>query len=337
MKKRRLFILLPTIGACVLSLLVLLRLFGFDENEREVTAKGGGEYKTFLLAGVDEAGENTDMLMLCSVNSGEGCVRFLQIPRDTYYRTEKGGGKINRIFRANASKYGKKRAADELTKEISRALSIPIDGYIIFDGETVESLVELVGGVPVNVPFTITYTDKKTGKERVIEEGERHLNGEEAVAFLRHRKSYAEGDLGRLDAQMRFLSGVSEVLPSLKKIDSILTIYQKILPNLLTNLTEKDIMEFMIAYFKNRGSYSVSLMRLPGEACYTDGAWYYVLYRAAAEKMLRTELGLSGRFDPEKRFTDEKKLTLSNIYFSPDHVYRVFTPEEVKNKKILHS
>ncbi|MBR6795072.1 MAG: LCP family protein, partial [Clostridia bacterium] len=166
---------------------------------------------------------------------------------------------------------------------------------------------------------------------------EQRLNGEEALAFVRHRQSYAEGDLGRLDAQMRFLSGFAGALPSLKKIDLILTIYQKILPNLLTNLTEKDIIEFMIAYFKNRGSYEISLMRLPGEACYTSGAWYYVLCKGATEEMLRREFGLSETFDGDRRFTDDKKITLFNIYSSSERSYRVYTPEEVNNKKILHS
>ena len=161
------------------------------------------------------------------------------------------------------------------------------------------------------------------------------MNGEEAVAFVRHRKSYAEGDLGRLDAQMCFLSGFFSVLPSFKKIDRIVGIYQKILPNLLTNLTEKDIMEVMIAYFKNKGAYSVALMRLPGEACYTGGAWYYVPYREAAEAMLQREHGLVGSFDNARRFTDTRTEVLSNIYFSKGKTYRSYTPEEIADKKIL--
>lgn len=337
MKKRQFAIWLPTLGACLLALLVFVRLLGGEGAETQVTAEGNDAYKTFLLAGVDEAGENTDMLTLCSFSKEDGRVRFLQIPRDTFYRTDKSTGKINRIYRANVSKYGKNRAAEELTKEIQKAFAIPIDGYVVFDFNTVKDIVTLVGGVPVNVPQDISYFDGKTGEERTISAGERVLNGEEAVAFVRYRKGYAEGDLGRLDAQLRFLSGLSTVLPSLKKVDSLVTIYQKILPNLLTNLNEKDIMEVMMACFKKRGALSLVFMRLPGEACYTNGAWYYVPYRNAAEEMLRRELGLSAAFDPERRFTDEKKETLSNIYFSKDRFYRVYTPEEVANKRILHS
>ena len=91
----------------------------------------------------------------------------------------------------------------------------------------------------------------------------------------------------------------------------------------------------MIAYLKNKGACSVLLSRLPGESCYVNGAWYYVPYRGASEAMLCDAFGASVPFDLERRFTDESKEALSNIYFSPDRSYRVYTPEEVAKKKIL--
>ncbi len=336
MKKRRIFIWLPAFGACLLSLFVFAQLWqGESGGGAQVSGKGRSSTKTVLLAGVDEAGENTDMLMLCSLDTEAGRVRLLQIPRDTYYRTEKGTGKINRVYRSYVSKYGKKRAAEMLSEEIVAALGIPVDGYAVLNTQTVSAVVDILGGVPVDVPKAFSYFDTKTGRECTVPKGERLLNGEEAVAFVRHRKGYAEGDLGRLDAQMRFLSGVFSVLPSLKKIDRAMALYQKIMPNLLTNLTEKDIIEFMMAYFKNRPTYSVSLLRLPGEACYTDGAWYYVLYREATEAMLEGEYGLLRPFDEERRFTDTQTEALSNVYFSSGRAYRSYTPEEIASKKIL--
>ena len=335
MKKRSVHIWVSVLGACLLALFVFVQLWRSEDTPAQVAAGGGSALKTILLAGVDNAGENTDMLMLCTLDKSAGSVRLLQIPRDTYYRTSNGAGKINRLYRAFVSKYGKKRAAELLVKEFEEAFGIALDGYAVFDTQTVASAVDLLGGVSVSVPHEISYYDCETGKTCKIEEGEQVLSGEEAVAFVRYRKGYAEGDLGRLDAQMRFLSGFFSALPSLKKIDRILAIYQKILPNLLTNLTEKDIMEVMIAYFKNRGSYSVSLMRLPGEACYTNGAWYYALYREATEAMLQDGYGLTHTFDSARHFTDTKTETLSNIYFSSGRSYRSYTPEEIASKKIL--
>ncbi len=334
MKKRKVAIWLPSIGACLLLIVVFVRIFSAEGESRETAAKGNGNQTTILLAGVDDAGFNTDMLMLCSLEQTSGKMKLAQIPRDTYYRTPRGEGKLNRIYRSNASKYGKKRAAECFCNEIERAFGLPLDGFIVFDIKTVGELVTLLGGVDVNVPHTFSYSDGKTGEVRTLTAGPRRLSSEEAMAFVRHRKSYAEGDLGRLDAQMRFLAGLCGALPRLNKFDQILAICQKILPNLLTNLTEKDIMEVMIAYFKNRSRFSVEIMRLPGEACYTDGVWYYVLNRPAVERMLTTELGSSTEFDAEGRFSDEKREAFRNIYTDTGVRYEVYTPEEMANKRV---
>ena len=214
-------------------------------------------------------------------------------------------------------------------------MNLPIDAYLVFSSETVREFVDLLDGVTVDVPFSISYHDD-TGKEKTINAGERRLNGEEAVAFVRHRSSYAEGDLGRLDAQMRFLCGVYRELPRLKKIDRALAIYQKILPNLLTNLREKDIIEIMMAFPKLGAPSMIRLLRLPGEAVYTNGAWYYVLKRAAAEKMLANEFGVDTPFDTDELFTDPRYETLKNVYTAPDTAYRTESFDDVMRKRILH-
>lgn len=336
MKNKRYKIWLPTFLGCLLVLLSFTILLRAEPSNRQaMTGKGENAYKTVLLAGVDEAGENTDMLMLCTLDKEKGSLSILQIPRDTYYRTPNDSGKINRIYHSNSSKHGKKRAAEALAEEIAAALGVKIDGFVIFDEKTVESTVSLLGGVTVKVPHDISWYDSASGETKIITRGVQRLNGKEAVAFVRHRKSYAEGDLGRLDAQMRFVSGVMRALPNVKKIDALVTIYQEILPNLLTNLMEKDIMEVMIAYFKNRKDFSVQLMRLPGEACYDGGRWYYVSYREATERMLREIFFGGASFDVEGRFTDLSREAINNIYTCPQKGYRVYTPSEADDKNIL--
>lgn len=336
MWKKRLSVCLPTAGAVLLALWVFIFLWGCGhDTQQTVKEDGSGERKNVLVAGVDDAGENTDMLMLCSQEMRSGALKILQIPRDTLYRNEKSTGKINRVYRSNMSKYGRKQAAENMSATFEAAFGVPIDGYLIFDSRTVEEFVNLLGGVTVEVPFSISYTDRETGEDCVLPAGERQLSGKEAVAFVRHRGSYAEGDLGRLDAQMRFLCGVFDALPSLKKIDRMIAIYQKILPNLLTNLGEKDIIDLMMAYFRSRSSFSVSLLRLPGEAAYTKGVWYYVLHKTGTEKMLLQEFGASAGFDSEGRFTDPTNETVRNIYSSSDSTYHVLTPTEAKRRRIL--
>ena len=335
-EKRKLGLWIPMIGAFILLISAFCGIWQSEPGHHQaMTVKGKDAYKTVLFAGVDEAGENTDMMMLCSLNKENGRIQIMQIPRDTYFETREGGGKINRLFRSCLIKNGKKDAAEKLTAMMSQALGTKIDGYVIFNGETVVRLVDILGGVSVNVPVAFTFYDDEAKTEKRVAEGRQSLHGKEALAFVRHRKSYAEGDLGRLDAQMRFLSGLMRELPNVKKISNLVTIYQEILPNLLTNLKEKDIIEVMMTCFKNRGDLSVGLMRLPGEACYADGHSYYVLYRAATERMLTENFGAVPPFDSLRRFTSQTKEVIGNIYTHNDSSYRIYTPREADEKKVI--
>ena len=106
MNKKRVFVLLSLSAACLLSFAVFFLILKNGGEDTQVTAKGENASATFLFAGVDDAGENTDMLMLCRISKEKGSVHFVQIPRDTFYKTETGKGKINRVYRQNVSKYG---------------------------------------------------------------------------------------------------------------------------------------------------------------------------------------------------------------------------------------
>ena len=335
MKTKRYTVLLPVLGASLLTICAFLFIFTADKATWETMAEEENERKTVLIAGVDDVGENTDVLLICSLEKETGRVTLLQIPRDTYYKTANGTGRINRIFRSYASKYGRKDAAGRFCNEISGALGIPLDGYVILSTRTLGELTDLVGGVTVDVPVPITYFDAEGGTTRTIPKGVRKLGGREAVAYVRHRHGYAEGDLGRLDAQMRFLAGAVEALPNLKKTGALLTIYKKILPNLLTNLGEKDIMEIMMVCLKKRSAPCLSFTRLSGEACYTGGCWYYVLHRETVERMLQKEFSVHADFDAEGRFYDEQNEKMRNVYRARGIPYRVYTASEASGKRVL--
>ena len=80
------------------------------------------ENKNYLLAGLDEAGDNTDMLLLLSVNAKTGVFSLMQIPRDTYLRTEEREGKINQLYHYYASRNSK--SGKDFSEVIAEALSL---------------------------------------------------------------------------------------------------------------------------------------------------------------------------------------------------------------------
>ena len=338
MKKILIFsIIVLLVGAMMTSAVFFSVFTNGDVASETVAAKGAS--KTFLLAGIDNAGENTDVLMLVSVDKGSGRLFFLQIPRDTYLRTEEKEGKINQLYRFYLGKYGVNHAAEMLTSCFSHAFGIPIDGHAVFHLDAVEEAIDILGGIRVSVPADISYFDSETGKTAHIKAGERRLEGKEACEYLRHRASYTEGDLGRLDAQMRFLSATLSALTEMRKPLQYLRLYQKILPKVLTNLSEKDIMDFATAFIKSRGNASVRIMRMPGEACRgNSGSWYYIVNRSAAERMLSDHFTAEEgyRFDEDGRFVRYDREGFVNIYHAPSFETKIYSLAEASKIEILN-
>ena len=145
--------------------------------------------------------------MLVSLDPSRKEITVLQIPRDTYLIANATEGKVNRLYPAyRAAGQDKESALAQLTAEISDVFGIEIDHYMAADFSSVSYLVDRLGGLTVNVPSDILLGDK------TIAAGERLLMGEDALAFIRHRAGYAEGDIGRLDAQkLLFLSAYKKL------------------------------------------------------------------------------------------------------------------------------
>jgi len=324
-------------AACVLSVLVFTLLLQTEAEAKSVSC-ARSDVMTMLVAGVDESARNTDVLLLISVSKTNGSMKILQIPRDTYLQYGEAQGKINGYFRRYTEKYGEREGAKRFTDVLSDALGIPIDAYAIFSAETLKNIVDTMGGVTFDVPYTMEYTCSTTGETRILKAGVQHLNGEAAAAFVRHRESYMEGDLGRLDAQMRFMAAFIKRLQAVRSFRQYKEIYQKNRANLLTNLTEKDIINFIMVYLKNKGNVQTHIMRLPGEACRGNkGAWFYVLNRAGCAEMLSAQFGVSASdFDSAQRFVRRDREVFTNIYHAPAYRYRIYSLRDAENADVLH-
>ncbi len=154
-----------------------------------------------LLLGVND--NLTDTIMLASFDMDAKHVDLISIPRDTYYHREgynsEGENKINAAFRGNPVNTAK--AVSEIL------LGMPINYYAVIEYEGVKNIVEAMGGVPMNIEFNMKYTDPYDKPPLVINipKGEQVLDGEHAVQFLRYRKGYLEGDIGRVKAHQQFM------------------------------------------------------------------------------------------------------------------------------------
>lgn len=154
-----------------------------------------------LLLGIND--NLTDTIMVASFDTDAKHVDLISIPRDTYYHRDgynsEGENKINAAYRGNPVNTAK--AVSEIL------LGMPINYYAIIDYKGVENIVDSMGGVPMNIEFDMKYKDPYDDPPLVIDipKGEQVLDGEHAVQFLRYRKGYLEGDIGRVKAHQEFM------------------------------------------------------------------------------------------------------------------------------------
>jgi LCP family protein required for cell wall assembly len=210
------FVLLCTPGLAIFGKVADQNLLGGGEDNpvlREqlpaIVDEGSPFFEAFtdknrvniLLMGVNA--NLTDTIMLASFDTDAKHVDLISVPRDTYYHRDgynsEGENKINAAYRGNPVNTAK--AVSEIL------LGMPINYYAVIDYDGVETIVDSMGGVPMNIEFNMKYSDPYDDPPLVINipKGEQVLDGKHAVQFLRYRKGYLEGDLGRVKAQQEFM------------------------------------------------------------------------------------------------------------------------------------
>ncbi len=196
-------------------------------------AKKGKRFNV-LVVGLENC--RTDTIMVASYDMENKTADLISIPRDTYYPRNADDSpdlkKINAVYAEGG--------IEKLTSAIQDMLGIPLEKYVIIDYEAVVSCVDLLGGVEVNVPFHMEYSDPYDNPPLVIDipEGAQILNGEQSLKFLRFRKGYANQDLGRIEAQQQFLKSAIEQSLSLQLPALIKEAYSYV----ETNVTVTDLL-----------------------------------------------------------------------------------------------
>lgn len=141
-------------------------------------------------------GQRTDTILLVSVSGGRAAV--LSFPRDLFV-TECDGrsGRINSAYAIGGPTC--------LAQTVSRLAGIGIDDYVEVNLFGFSQIVDAVGGVPILLEQPLK--DRAAGLD--LPAGCVVLDGRRAVGFVRARHIDADGDLGRIARQQRFLRALA--------------------------------------------------------------------------------------------------------------------------------
>ncbi|MGI5889099.1 MAG: LCP family protein, partial [Oscillospiraceae bacterium] len=164
-----------------------------------------------------------------------------------------------------------------LASVINTQMKLPIDNYVMITMEGFKEAVDAMGGVEVTIDETITFSE-----EDIMEPGTYLLNGDRAELFVRWR-GYSDADIGRMNVQRYFISGL------IKKLDSLTTVEMISLVRSLYKYVESDLtVDEMITLASNVKSMSTSdmtLLRVPGEGVNGYGSMQLSVYSVHAEEL----------------------------------------------------
>lgn len=226
-----------------------------------------GQYSVLFL-GFDEEESNTDVCWVFQFDIAAAKINVLQIPRDTFVPsyTSAYTGKFNSVYA-----FGDQSVTpiQRVVNAVQDNFGIPIDAYVTTACFDIVDMVDLVGGIPVNLESQITYEPGK-----IIPAGKSTLTGQQAEWFVRYRHGFSEGDIGRVKNQRIFLAAAMEKLLNIYEEDGKMKFYgylKEIYENeyILTDMSLENIS--MLADFASTVSMeNVQVNMVPGE-----GADYY--------------------------------------------------------------
>ena len=313
-------------------------LFSFVKNG--VSSLFGGINKTnytVLICGYDEAAYNTDSIVLVNYDSEINAVSFVQIPRDTYFDFSDGQNKINQYVpdrMANGASLSD--AMSDFKSEISTLLGIKIDAYAGYTMRALANIVDLFGGIDVDLPVPVSGVDLD-GNKIELKSGHNHLSGAESVVFLRYRSGYLLGDLARIDAQKIFISAFARKLKTDTNVRKIAKILFGSNEGVVTDVNTIGIISFSLKNFKKIKSSGVSFSDMPGEHLLSsDNVSYFCINKhASSELIVHLPFRKISDFDPNGGFINKREEAFLDSYNKTGLDYKIYKEDDLKKLKFI--
>ncbi|MCL6450643.1 MAG: LCP family protein [Acetobacteraceae bacterium] len=210
--------------------------------------------------------KRTDTVILASFDPKAKTVGLLSLPRDTRVAIP-GRPTPEKLCHANA--YGHTQPGPDLGPQLVREtlegfLHVPVHYYVRLDFRAFARVVDILGGVEVDVPQRMYYEDPAQGLKIDLLPGRQVLDGEKALQFVRYRQ-YHDADLGRIRAQQTFLKALFEKAFRLRNVFKVPALAVELARYVDTDLSVNEMIT-LGRWALELEPDDVSMEVLPGEA-----------------------------------------------------------------------
>ncbi len=281
---------------------------------------------TYLIFGLEQidGAANTDAIMLVSINTKDNTIKMTSLLRDTYVKIPGWDkNKLNSAYAkgargAETGAEARARGAALLIKTIEQTYDVKISGYASVNFNSFEKIIDRLGGVDIelgekeaNYLNTTNYISNPDNRN--VTAGWNHLNGNQAMGYVRVRKVETLGgsnnDYGRTVRQRRVINAIVSKYKSTKLTD-LFSLTKDLIGYVNTNLTEQQIQD-ALTMIVNNGIYTTKSFRVPygetfsdsGEAGIYNGSKYVTWTLVMSDEQLQDNIKALHRFiflDPEE-------------------------------------
>lgn len=223
-----------------------------------------------LLVGVDSRENNiqcrSDSMILVSINKKTHKITLTSFLRDIYLSIPQCG--FNRLNAANA--FG---GPQLLLDTIEQNFKIKVDRYAVVNFYSFMELIDMVGGVNVNLSEAerlvannyIKELNGLLGKDEsdglLTQTGDLLLNGKQALGYARNR--YTGTDFDRTDRQREILDNLFGKLKN-KNLIEINNLLNEMLPEVITNVPEGEVYSLVLE-LPGIKDYKIEQQRIPSD------------------------------------------------------------------------
>ncbi len=200
----------------------------------------------------------TQVMMVVHVDPDNNSVYMISIPRDSWVYMSLNGGmhKIDQAFLFGASPHNSfddgVRAARQT---IEQDYGITIDRYAWVGLSGFASVIDTLGGVDIDVTHPIvddSYPDDTRAnpndpfavKRLYLVPGPQHLNGLEALEYVRSRHADLVGDIGRTNRQQEVLQALKKKLTVPNIIDHFQQLITDLAGKVYTDMSPQEVLAF---------------------------------------------------------------------------------------------
>ena len=226
-----------------------------------------------LLLGIDgadalENGGRSDTMILCSINKKEKKIFLTSFYRDTWTYMNVGG--VETYTKMNAAYvYGKDAG---IVATIENNFKIDVDYYLAVDFSSFEDIINLLGGITVDVEEYEAQYIRRTSVHKEFPSGQGvKLNGWEALVFARIRKSDGDSDVSRTRRQRIVISALIDSVKgaSLSKINEMVDTF---FSYVRTDISKMEILSYAVSALANDwADFDIESVMLNDESIYRTG------------------------------------------------------------------